>query len=273
MNTTGNTIQTMQPQELELGKVEQHIPKVPVSDTLPRYHQTLSYSGCKLCLITAPVELHALLYSSKALYGDSVLVPVSDRLRHQFEMINDFVRNTVLIPNELSLQWSASLSCYYKPIYEGKNIFISLSKFCRFTQEVNGRVMDLPSQPRPNLGVGRYVFTIDVPYVYIGPHKSGHLYTTHLCVTRIHFLPAVSHVSSPLVQPNYGMPVSQSMAVSQLIEMTQPLHASQLMDINQPRQVTSPMDIPPEKPTVMAGILPSDATKSKRRRKTAVITE
>ena len=87
MSSASNAIPTLQPQQLELGDVEKHIPKVPVSDTLPRYHQAISYAGCKLCLMTAPVELHTLIYSSKALYGDSVLVPVSDRLRHQFEMI------------------------------------------------------------------------------------------------------------------------------------------------------------------------------------------
>ena len=111
------------------------------------------------------------------MFGESVIIPVSAWLRLQFDLLEAFVANAVTVPQQLLLQWPHKLSNYYKPIYDGKFISVSLSRWCRFSQVVNGHTMAMPSQPRPNFGMGRYSFTIDVPHVYIGPHKSGHLYS------------------------------------------------------------------------------------------------
>ena len=179
-----------------------------------------------------------------------------------------FVEGNVRLPNELTLQWSANVPSFYKPIYAGHNIFISLSKYCRFTQEVNGNLIDLPSQPRPNFGRGLYTFTIEIPSVYIGPHKSGHLYTTNLRVTRIHFQSTASNVASALVQ-NYAMPISQSMPDK--LSVSQPITQSVSQSLPQTRQTTPPMDIGPNEGMSMAGILPTETLKPKRRRKTVVL--
>ena len=259
-NPNSMTTASLNPQQLELGKPEQYIPKVPVSDTLPRYHQTISYGGCKLNIQVPASELFALIYSNKSMYGDAVLVPVSKWLKQQFELINMFVERNACIPNELSMQWSVNLPSYYKPIYDGHNIFISMSKFCRFTEEVNGNLIDLPCQPRPNFGKGLYSFTIEVPYVYIGPHQAGHLYTTQLRVTRIHFQSIASDVPSTLVQ-NYSMPVSLPQSVNTSVNQSLPVS-----------QTSAPMDIGPNRVVSMSGILPCEASKPKRRRK-AVVSE
>lgn len=286
MNT--DTASSIDPQELSLGPREQYIPKTPVSDTLPRYKQTVMYKGCKVCIQVPASQLFALIYSSKAMYGDAVLVPVTQWLREQFAILDTFLERNVRLPNELTLRWSASLPGYYKSIYNGNNIFIFMSKYCRFTQEVNGNLIDLPSQPRPNFGKGRYAFTIEVPDVYIGPHKSGHLYSPNLRVTHIHFQSVASNDSSAFVQ-NYAMPVSQPMSV----EKCNPHFAVRIMspikDLNSNRtcgsMMSSGMDIGPDsvshssmscekgidydRNANMAGMLP---TKPKRRRK-AVISE
>ena len=262
MNTDTMSTTSLNSKELQLGTMEQYIPKTPVSDNLPRYHQTISYGGSKLAIQVPANELYALIYSSKSMYGDAVLVPLSNWLKHQFNIIDTFVEGNVRLPNELTLQWSANVAGYYKPIYSGQNIFISMSKYCRFTQDVNGTLIDLPSQPRPNFGRGSYTFTIEVPSVYIGPHKSGHLYTTNLRVTRIHFQSVASDMSSTLVQ-NYAMPVSQSLPVNPSIRISQSLP--------QTRQMSPGMDIGPDEVKTMTGVLPTETLKNKRRRKTVVL--
>ena len=294
----GNTlnIPSIKPQDLQLGQVEHYQPKTPVSDMLPRYKQSVSYKGCKVCIQVPASELHALIYSSKSMYGDAVLVPVSQWLRHQIDVINKFVEDNVRVPNDLTLNWAASVTSYYKPIYNGNNIFIPMSKYCRFTQDVNGNLIDLPSQPRPNFGRGRYQFTIEVPDVYMGPHKSGHLYTTNLRVTRIHFQSVAPNAPLTLVQ-NYGMPVSKPMsashstpinyAVSQSVRQDSPgedvtgrcvvdTPPSFYTSLNDTPQTSAPMaielDLSNSVSSSMAGMLPTSTMKPKRRRK-AVISE
>ena len=304
MNENAFCATSIKPQDLQLGKLEQHQPKIPVSDMLPRYKQTLTYKGCKVNIQVPACELHALIYSAKSMYGDAVLVPISKWLRQQIDIINKFMEENVRIPNELKQQWLVSMLSYYKPIYNGNNIYIPMSKYCRFTQDVNGNLIDLPSQPRPNFGRGRYQFTIEVPEVYMGPHKSGHLYTTNLRVTRIHFQSVACNTPMALVQ-NYAMPVSKPMpshsvpmnyAVSQPLRQESPGHdvtgrwvvdtpqsfnasmidttQSFLNTLNDTPQASMPMaiDVPTTVSTSMAGVLPTSTMKPKRRRKT-VITE
>ena len=114
----------------------------------------------------------------------------------------------VTIPQQLMLQWPHKLLNYYKPIYEGKNLAITLSKWCRFTQTVNGKTTSVP--PLSHLGPGRYSFVIDVPHVYIGPHKSGHLYSLNFRVSHVHFESSVSQ--APVAQVSMPqIPMPQSM--------------------------------------------------------------
>ena len=102
----------------------------------------------------------------------------------------------------------------------------------------------------------------------MGPHKSGHLYTTNLRVTRIHFEAVSSNVPLTLVK-NYAMPVSQSMPMSVPMPspLSQPLASSQQLS-----QTDMLMDIGPDRSRSMAGMLPCETLKPKRRRK-AVIAE
>ena len=124
MNTdTSTNAPSINPQHLQLGKLEQYIPKTPVSDTLPRYKQSISYGGCNVSIQTSSSELHALIYSSKSLYGDAVLVPVCKWLQEQFDILDFYVDGNVHIPNELALQWSSSVPGLYMSIYKGHNIF------------------------------------------------------------------------------------------------------------------------------------------------------
>ena len=103
MNSNTLTSPSINPQDLQLGQVEHHMPKIPVSDNLPRYKQSISYKGCRICIQLPASELHALIYSNKSMFGDAVLVPISQWFKHQIEIINTFVEGNVCIPNELKM--------------------------------------------------------------------------------------------------------------------------------------------------------------------------
>ena len=132
--------------------------------------------------------------------------------------------------------------------------------------------------------------------MYMGPHKSGHLYTTNLRVTRIHFQSVAPNVPLTLVQ-NYGMPVSKPMsashstpinyAVSQSVRQDSPgedvtgrcvvdTPPSFYTSLNDTPQTSAPMaielDLSNSVSSSMAGMLPTSTMKPKRRRK-AVISE
>ena len=207
MNSDVMTTPSLNPQHLELENLQPHTTKIPVSDNLPRYRQPLLYDGCRLTIQAPAVDLRAVFYKQSNA-GDSVLVPVTNWLQHQFSILDMFVCENVTVPHELRQQWSFQTDDLYTPIYKGRNICIQLSRFCRFTQSVNGQFTDLPCQPRPKFGVGRYTYTIEVPNVYIGPHKSGHLISLNMFVSRIHFEAAPLRMTQSFVQ----QPLSQTYA-------------------------------------------------------------
>ena len=260
-NLTTNCIN---PDQLQLEAMKERILKNPVSDHLPRYEQPILYAGCRLSITTPAIELSSLVLKTYA-FGDSVVFPVSAWLRMQLNILETFVARSVNVPQQLLLQWSHKLNHYYKPIYDGKYLSLSLSKWCRFTQSVNGQTIALPSFPRPNLGMGRYSITLDVPHVYIGPHKSGHLYSINFRVSHIHYeaCPVSVHmptVSQPTVsQPMLSQPVSQPM-------LSQPMLSQPVCSMPSllgaapasPSVLSTPKDVPTCS-TPDSGVLPTSS--------------
>ena len=263
-----NSANSINPEELTLDQIKEYIPKHPVSDHLPRYEQPILYGGCKLSLQAPAVELTSLMYKTYA-FGDSVIVPVTPWLRSHLNLIETFVTSFVTVPQQLMLQWPHKLLNYYKPIYEGKNLAITLSKWCRFTQTVNGKTSSV--QPLSQLGPGRYSFVIDVPHVYIGPHKSGHLYSLNFRVSHIHFEPSVQ---APITQaPMAQAPMAQA-PVAQVSMPQIPMPQSMLSQATMSPQ-SPPTDIVSTKePVSFPGMLPTRKERVKAvrgRRKHAIV--
>ena len=153
-------------------------------------------------------KLSTLIYGDSSL-GESVLIPISSWMRQQLNILDCFLKDNVVIPQDLLSKWPFKADSFYKPIYNGRNMQIVLCKYCRFTQAVGDElVIDVPCKPRPNFGHGLYSFTVELPHVFIGPHKTGFLYSVNFRVVRIHYQsdpagtfipPAVKVVSSDKV--------------------------------------------------------------------------
>ena len=67
-------------------------------------------------------------------------------------------------------------------------MYVSLSTWCNVMQE-NPATDTVTSDPLENLGQGTYSITIEVPYIYIGPHKRGEDCSLLLRVVQIVYKP------------------------------------------------------------------------------------
>ena len=206
MNCDTMTAPSLNMEHLEISQPEKLSMKIPVSDNIPRYKLTLSYQGCKLVIQTPAVEQEGTFYKDN-IVGESIILPVSSWLRHQFNILDLFALEVVTVPDDLRRHWQAKENMY-KAIYNGKNICVKLSQFCRFTQTVDGQVVDVPCNPRPRFGHGRYSYTLEIPSFYMGPHKAGEMYSLTMFINRVHFESIPNAVA-----PSCVIPVSQPMNV------------------------------------------------------------
>ena len=97
---------------------------------------------------------------------------------------------------------------------------INIGKFCIFTQGLDDfSSAQLQTPPLPQFGCGSYSFTIEIPNIYVGPHKAGALYSFVSRIVRVHYQPDIvleepfdlSTVSP--VKPPAPVPVTEPLSV------------------------------------------------------------
>ena len=82
-----------------------------------------------------------------------------------------------------------SNSLIYKPIWPGDMMYIQVSKWCHiFRKNVQTNHFDTLDFKTP-LERGMYNITIEVPHVYIGPHKNGENYSLSMRIVQIVYEP------------------------------------------------------------------------------------
>ena len=91
----------------------------------PSYRQPILYDNVKLVLQTPAVEMPCLTYHRYSA-GEAILVSVSKWLRQQFNIIDDFVRDAVTIPQDLLSKWPYN-SYAYKPICQDDLLYLIMS--------------------------------------------------------------------------------------------------------------------------------------------------
>ena len=91
MNMNERTIPSLNPQQLELGKLEGSNSKT----YFPSYYQPITYGGLKLVIQTPAIEIASLVYRRYPV-GYAVLFPISKWLRQQFSIIDKFVHASVV---------------------------------------------------------------------------------------------------------------------------------------------------------------------------------
>ena len=187
-NKDVSTLPHIHAAQLALGQPMETKPKVRKADNLPRYHQDITYGGSPVVIKTPPVELNKIILS-KIGNCESVLVPIAPWVREQLNIIEAFVRDHVMIPNELLSNWPYQGESLYKPMHDGRNMFMPVGLKCVYTTDLGCNTTSFPTYRRPQFGAGRYIFTFEVPHVYIGPHKDGFLYSVNFRVKCIQYDP------------------------------------------------------------------------------------
>ena len=159
------TIPSLNPQHLELGTLE--------AKAAPRYYQPIRYHGQTLRLQTPAVYMPALIYDYYT-SGEAVLVQTTPWLRQQLDIVDAFVRETAVIPEALKSETRQP----YKPIQQGKHIYVIVDDACTMTTESN-----IP------MGPGFYSFAIEFMYVYYGFHYYDYQCSVNYRIKHIHFQP------------------------------------------------------------------------------------
>ena len=177
------TFPSLNPHKLALGDMEES----RVKTYFPSYYQPILYDGMKLVLQTPAVDMSGLVYHTYAT-GDAILIPISKWLRQQFNILDDFVHDTVVIPTALLEKWPYN-SYSYKPICKDNPIYLIMNKSCFITQETQDGTTELFSMTQPPLSEGQYSLTLEFEHVYIGWHKHNCLYSINFRVSHIHFKP------------------------------------------------------------------------------------
>ena len=178
-----DTFPSLNPDKLELGIVKELNSKT----YFPSYHQPILYDGIKLVLQTPAVEMPGLTYKHYAA-GEAILVSVSQWLRQQCNIIDDFVRDNVVIPDALLAKWPYN-SYAYKPICKDDLLYLIMSKSCSMTQDTKDGMIELSTASRPPLSEGLYSLTLAFDHVYMGWHRYNCLYSINFRITHIHFKP------------------------------------------------------------------------------------
>ena len=188
---TMETFPSLNSDKLGLGTVKQFDSKA----YFPSYRQPILYDNVKLVLQTPAVEMPCLTYHHYSA-GEAILVSVSKWLRQQFNIIDDFVRDAVTIPQDLLSKWPYN-SYAYKPICQDDLLYLIMSKTCSITQETNDGLIELSPASRPPLSEGLYSLTLSFEHVYLGWHRYNCLYSCNFRITHIHFKPKTSDDSKP----------------------------------------------------------------------------
>ena len=145
-------------------------------------------SGTKVMLSTANFETEKLIIRGEGT-NLSVLIPTQGTLRTQLNVLENFVTEKVTIPNGLK-QPSDCKAPMYKALWQQDNMYVSLSPWCDFYlfNHSIGEYTKMTSKGPFEKGV--YNVTLEVPYIYLGEHKDGHLYSLTLRVVQVVYQPA-----------------------------------------------------------------------------------
>ena len=147
---------------------------------VPHCRQFICYENSKLQLLTPTFHSTGLKVVQNA-DDYSALIPIDNWLRQQFNVIESFVQQNV--------DRSQSGSSVYKPLWSGDMMYIRMSRWCNvFRRSGEPNRYDSIDMKTP-LGKGTFSITIEVPYIYIGPHKNGENFSITLRVTQIVFNP------------------------------------------------------------------------------------
>ena len=115
----------------------------------------------------------------------SALIPIDAWIRQQLNVAEKFATQNVA-----NLSVDPTQNMIYKRLWDGDMMFIRVASWCQIfrknTESGQYEAVDLKA-----LGRGTYNITIEVPYIFIGPHKNGEDFSLTLRIIQIAFDPEV----------------------------------------------------------------------------------
>lgn len=161
--------------------------KYEVANCIPHYRQYITYEGGRAQLLTPNFRSFGLMKKHNGA-NVSILLPVEPWLRDQLNMFETFAQQNINSPDHIL----SSDELVYKPLWKGERMYIRVAKWCNILQQN----MQTGSYESVNistpLGPGTYNVTIEVPYIYIGPHKNGENYSLTLRIVQIVYHPELN---------------------------------------------------------------------------------
>ena len=177
--------------------------KYEVANKTPHFRQFVRYNNAKFLIVTPPFEADQLTLRMNDNETDiAALVPIDPWLRKQLNLLEKFVQQNVTIPSPQACMPISSL--LYKPLWPHSQMCISLSRWCNvFQMNVATGCYEAVDIHQVKFGHGKYSVTIEVPYIYIGPHKNGETFSLTMRVVQIVYEPAIESVMTiPFKSPD-----------------------------------------------------------------------
>ena len=122
----------------------------------------------------------------------SILIPIEPWLRQQLNTAETFVQQ------HLKNQPTGPIeNLIYKPLWAGDMMYVRMANWCQIFKQ-NRETGQYSSTDLHSLGRGNYNITIELPYIYIGPHKNGETVSLTTRIVQITFEPEnVQKVAQP----------------------------------------------------------------------------
>ena len=150
------------------------------------YRSSIYHGGQKIVIKTPEVEYSGL--HSRVTNGNiSLAIPVDSWTRTQLNTLEDFAQGHVIIPNDVVAPAGASRD--YRPIWPHPVAFVMCSQWCNYFWRNPETGHCTSVTPEHLTRPGLYSFSIEVPYVYIGPHKGGERFSLTLRLVQVTYTP------------------------------------------------------------------------------------
>lgn len=152
------------------------------------FRQYLRVNGAKVILSTNNFETEKLVLNGTE-SNLSALIPTTGSLRTQLNILESYITQNVSIPNDMKQPADCKAS-QYKALWQQDNMYIQLSPWCDYFTFSAAHGNYMRTTKEGPFGKGIYHVTIEAPYIYIGPHKDGHLFSLTLRVVQVLYDPA-----------------------------------------------------------------------------------
>ena len=155
-----------------------------VANCTPHHRQYLGYRNGRLQLLIKNVPSEAITLKENK-KGISYRIPIESWLRMQLDIIEHFVQQNV---NASCLNPPPS-PAIYKPLWRGNTMYVYVAPWCNFLRHNTQTDSYETFDRKAGFGRGCFTITLEVPHIFIGPHKNGENYSLSLSIVQMIFHP------------------------------------------------------------------------------------